>query len=112
MYNSRYFFILDNYYNLTYTEKATDYLLSTISVNWTDLWMWPNYPINKVDIFRIVRFLIKFQVHHILYKLSKRCWTKTTKCLGRGCHLLLANKEAFVLTLHRASCQKLQNFTN
>lgn len=88
------------------------YLLSTISVNWPDIWIWTNYPIKERDIFCIVRFLIKLQVHHILYKLSKRCRTKATKSFWRSCHLLLANKEPFVLSLIIQPCQSNMKITN
>lgn len=85
--------------------NPTEYLLSTIRVNWPDIWIWTNYSVKERDISCIVRFLIKLQVNHILHKLSKRCRTKATKSFWRSCHLLLANKESFVLSLIIQPCQ-------
>jgi hypothetical protein len=49
--------------------------------------------------FCIVGFFIKLQVDNILYKLSERRWAKATERYWKGGHFLLADKEAFVVTL-------------
>lgn len=55
------------------------YLLSTIGVNWPDIWIWAHYSIEKGYTLCIVRFFIKLQVDHILYKLPKGLWAKAAQ---------------------------------
>lgn len=82
-------------------NKISDdwHLLSTVSVDRSDIWIWSYYSIKERDTFCIVRFLIKLQVYHIFHKSLERLWTEAAKCLRRCCHFLLADKKSFIITL-------------
>jgi len=75
------------------------YLLSTICVNRSYIWIWPHYAIKKRDALGIIRFFIKLQIDDILNKLSEWLWAEATKRLWGCGHLLLTDKEPFIFSL-------------
>jgi hypothetical protein len=75
------------------------YLLSTIRVNWPDIWIWAHYTIKEGDTLCIVGVFFKLQVDHILYKILEGLRAEGTESLWRGGHFLFANKKALVFTL-------------
>lgn len=85
-------------------QENLKYLLSTIGVYWPDIRIWTNNPIEKGDIFCIVRFFIKFQIYNILNKLPKRLGTKATKSFWGSGHFLLAYKESLIFSLMKTPC--------
>jgi hypothetical protein len=76
------------------------YLLGTICVYRSYVWIWANNAIKKRDALRIIWFFTKFQVHHILNKIPERLWTDSTQRLRRCRHLFLADKKTLVLSLN------------
>ena len=87
--------------------KIRLYLLSTICVNWPDIWIWADYTIKKRDTLSIVGFFFKLQVDHILYKLLEGLRAEGTERLWRGGHFLFANKKALVFTLQAKTITSL-----
>ena len=76
------------------------YLLSTICVYRSYVWIWANNAIKKRNTLCIVWFFVKFQVHNILNKMPERLWANSTQRLWRCRHLFLADKKTFVLSLN------------
>lgn len=87
------------------------YLLCTLCVDWPDFKIWADNFIKQRNVFCIFRFFIKLQVHHMFNKLSERLWTKATHHFWRSCHLLLANKESFIVSLQTSLCYRIRCYT-
>lgn len=91
---------------------SLNHLLCTISVYWPNVWVWSDYSIEKGDILSIVRLLVKLQIDHILDKFTERLGAKAAKSFWGSSHLLLANKEAFVLSLREIQVNGSQGEKN
>lgn len=89
----------------TTKREHENYHLCPLGVNRTNIWIWPNNPVKKGYIFRILRFFIKLQVDYIFSKLSISLWTKATQGFWRTRHFLLANEKPFIVSLSILSSQ-------
>ena len=71
--------------------KREMYLLRTISVNGSNIWVGTHNAIKKRDTLGIVRLLVKFQIDNIIHKLPERLWAEAAQRFWGSCHFLLAH---------------------
>lgn len=72
-------------------EERERYLLSTISVNGSNIWVGSHNAIKKRDTLGIVRLVIELQVDNVFHKLPERLGAPAAQRFGGSCHFLLTH---------------------